>query len=171
MKVRHREVLTFFCIGYLLMMKVRAKDRITELANTTLEDTDFFLIDIRIKGSKNPNISVFIDGSKRSVNLDECAEISNELGFLIDAHEIFDGSYRLNVSSPGLNRPLVDKRQYPKNKGRKVNVKFSDEQEQKEADGMLKEVSENRIIIEKQNEQVTLPFEKIVETRVTPSLK
>ncbi len=152
-------------------MQSTAKARVTELTNTILDDTDFFLIDIRVKGTNNPKISVFIDGSKRNVNLDECAEISNELAFLIEAHEIFPNSYRLNVSSPGLNRPLVDSRQYPKNKGRKVKVEFNDNRDKIQIQGTLKEVLEDKIIIEKQDEQITLPFDKVIETKVTPSLK
>lgn len=148
------------------------QERISELVNTILQETDFFLIEVQIKGGKTPKIFIFIDGIERNVNLDECAEISNELGFLIDAHEIFTDSYHLNVSSPGLSRQLTDWRQYPKNKGRKVKVRFeNDEQEEKTVEGTLKEVLEDKVIIKKQDERLILPFDQVKETKVVPSLK
>ncbi len=152
-------------------MLTTAAEHISELAKNILEDSDFFLVDISVKGANRPKISVYVDGSERNVNLDECAEISNELGFLIDAHEIFDDSYRLNVSSPGLSRPLLDRRQYLKNTGRKVTVTFKREQEENNIEGTLKEVSDDKIIIEKQGERVEFLFDKIKETKVVPSLK
>lgn len=154
-----------------MMKRAEAEQKIQELANTILQDTDCFLVEIEVKGSRKPKISVFIDGNERNVTLDECAEISNELGFLIDAHEIFGNLYRLNVSSPGLSRPLVDRRQYPKNRDRKVSVVYQKEDEQTSIEGKLKDVFEDKIVVEKQNEEVVLPFDKIVETRVIPSLK
>lgn len=152
-------------------MPTNTTEQIADLTDQVLLGADFFLVDINIAGGKQPRVSVFIDGSERNVNLDECAEISNELGFLIDAHEIFDDSYRINVSSPGLERPLTDWRQYPKNKGRKVSVTFNNEEEQKETEGILKQVDDDKIIIKKQGEHLILPFDKIVETKVIPSFK
>src|SRR5699024_5703503 len=145
--------------------------KITELIESILQDTDCFLIEVEVKGSRTPKISVFVDRHERNVNLDECAEISNELGFLIDAHEIFDDSYRLNVSSPGLSRPLVDRRQYPKNRGRKVSVTYQEDDEQTALKGTLTEVFDDKIIVKKNNENVALPFDEIIETKVIPSLK
>ena len=147
-------------------------DKISELAESVLSTTDFFLVDVEIKGGDTPEIWISVDGEDRGVNMDECAEISNELGFLMDAHELFSGQYRINVSSPGLDRPLIDRRQYPKNEGRKVEVKYEQDGEDLKVEGILQEVSEKGIAVEI-NEQTTvnLPFENLVETKIIPSFK
>lgn len=147
-------------------------NKISELAESVLAATDFFLIDVEIKGSNTTEVWVSVDGKNRSINMDECAEISNELSFLMDAHELFSDKYRINVSSPGLDRPLVDRRQYPKNKGRKIKVKYKQDGEDLKVEGTLQEVSEEGIVVEI-NEQtsVDLPFENLVETKVIPSFK
>lgn len=147
-------------------------NKISELAESVLSTTDFFLVDVEIKGGDTPEIWISVDGEDRGVNMDECAEISNELGFLMDAHELFSGHYRINVSSPGLDRPLIDRRQYPKNEGRKVEVKYEQDGEDLKVEGILQEVTEKGIAVEI-NEQTTvnLPFEDLVETKIIPSFK
>ncbi len=137
-----------------------------------LSTTDFFLVDVDIIGGDSPVVCVSVDGEDRGVNMEECARISNELGFLMDAHELFSGQYRINVSSPGLDRPLIDRRQYPKNEGRKVEVKYEQDGEDLKVEGILQEVTKKGIAVEI-NEQITvnLPFEDLVETKIIPSFK
>lgn len=153
-------------------MQNKVTKKISELAESVLSTTDFFLIDVEIKGGDTPEVWVSVDGEERGVNMDECAEISNELSFLMDAHDIFSGAYRINVSSPGLSRPLIDRRQYPKNVGRKANFKYEEDNEIQEVEGTLQEVSGEAVIIElEDNSTVTVPFDDLVETKIIPSFK
>lgn len=167
-----RKVLTFFCTCNPDKVSNNVTDKISELAESVLATTDFFLVDVEIKGGNTPEIWVSVDGEDRDVNMDECAEISNELSFLMDAHELFSGRYRINISSPGLDRPLVDRRQYPKNEGRRVMVKYKQGGEDLKVEGTLQDVSEKSIVVEI-NEQTTveLPFDDLVETKIIPSFK
>jgi ribosome maturation factor RimP len=105
------------------------------------------------------------------VNLDECADISRELGFLMEAHELFENKYRLNVSSPGLSRPLSDVRQYKKNEGRKAKVKFKKEDEYDKTEGIIVGVDENGIMLEDQNgKSVKVLFDDIKEAKIVPNI-
>ena len=137
-----------------------------------MSTTDFFLIDVEIRGGDTPEVWVSVDAEDRGVNMDECAEISNELSFLMDAHDIFSGAYRINVSSPGLSRPLVDRRQYPKNVGRKAEFKYQKDGEQTSIEGTLQEVSEENIAIKLEDDStIKIPFEELIETKIIPSFK
>lgn len=150
-------------------------ERITEIKNlveSILNESDFFLVDIEIKGSREPVVWVYVDGPERGVNMDECAEISNELGLLMDAHNLFQGQYRLNVSSPGLSRPLTDKRQYFKNKGRKAKVKYKSGDEYLKTEGTIADITEEIILIKKEDDtSVPIGFNQIVETKIIPVIK
>lgn len=148
------------------------ENKISELAESVLSTTDFFLVGVEIKGNRNPEIWIYVDGEDRGVNMDECAEISNELGFLMDAHDLFSGSYRLNVSSPGLSKPLVDKRQYAKNEGRRTKVKYKRDNEYLKTEGTLKNVFEDKVVIEQEDgSEDVINFDDVVETKIIPSLK
>ncbi|MDZ7693388.1 MAG: ribosome maturation factor RimP [Balneolaceae bacterium] len=132
-------------------MTNKVLDQVKELAKSVLSRTDFFLVDVEVKGGSETIIWVYIDAEDRGVNMDECAEISNELGFVLDAHELIGGKYRLNVSSPGLSRPLTDRRQYPKNKGRKARIKYKADGEYRKLEGVLREIDTSDIIIEQED--------------------
>jgi len=146
--------------------------KIFELAESVLATTDFFLIDVEIKGNRKPEVWVSVDAEDRGVNMDECAEISNELSFLMDAHDLFTAGYRINVSSPGLSRPLVDRRQYPKNKGRKAKCKYKQDGEYLKIEGTLQDVTKDGIVIKLNDEStVSISFDDLVETKIIPSFK
>jgi len=150
----------------------QTKDEIAELAKAVLSGTDFFLVGVEIKGINPPQVWIYADNADRGINMDECAELSDELGFLIDAHEIFPDAYRLNVSSPGMKRALVDRRQYPKNRGRKVKVKFRDNEGYHKLEGILQDFTDDEVVIlPDDREPFRLTYDQIVETKIIPSLK
>ncbi|HEX6982178.1 MAG TPA: ribosome maturation factor [Balneolaceae bacterium] len=167
-----RKVLAFFCTYNYENVQNKVIDKVSELAGSVLSTTDFFLVDVEIKGSNAPEIWVLVDAEDRGINMDECAEISNELSFLMEAHELFSGKYRINVSSPGLGRPLKDRRQYPKNEGHIAKVKYKKDGEYLKITGTLQKVTENDISIELDDKSViTVAFDDLVETRIIPSFK
>lgn len=146
---------------------------IKELALPLAEEKGLFLVDVELKTGGGTEIWVYLDGEDRGVNLDECADISRELGFLIDAHELFDNKYRLNVSSPGLSRPLTDIRQYRKNTERTVKVRYwkTDEDVEK-LQGIITGVTEAAVMVAKnEKDQTEIPFESIIEAKIIPVIK
>lgn len=143
---------------------------IKELAAPLAEEREMFVVDVEIKtGGGQTEVWVYVDAEEQGVNLDGCAEISNELGLLVEAHEIFDKKYRLNVSSPGLSRPLTDRRQYPKNLGRVASVKFKDDGEYIKLEGVITGMDDDQLILTDEEEQDTqIAFDAIVETKIIP---
>jgi ribosome maturation factor RimP len=144
------------------------ENKIGELVESVLEGTDLFLVDLVLKGQKGSySLWVYVDAEKGGVNLDECADISEELGVLLDAHDIIKGRYRLNVSSPGVDRPLKDKRQYFSKVGRNASVKYKAGDEQRSAKGIIKGFNGEELVIEKDDGQdITIAFDDIIETKI-----
>lgn len=152
-------------------MHVDITQNIKDLAVPLAEEHNLFLVDIEIKtGGGQTEVWVLLDSEEGGVNLDHCAEISKELGFLVEAHELFNKKYRLNVSSPGLSRPLSDKRQYPKNVGRVATIKFrNNEGDYNKIEGVITGITEDTVAITDEEEAETqIPYEAIVETKIIP---
>ena len=85
-------------------------------------DESLFLVDAEIKGNEgNLTVVVLIDGDQ-GVDIDRCAEISRELGNILEEEEMIESKYRLEVSSPGIEQPIKLIRQYHKNIGRDFKV-------------------------------------------------
>ncbi|MBO6792278.1 MAG: ribosome maturation factor [Balneolaceae bacterium] len=148
--------------------------QIKELAAPLAEERGLFLVDIELKSGGGTELWVYLDAEDRGVNLDECADISRELGFLIDAHELLDSKYRLNVSSPGLSRPLSDIRQYPKNVGRMLKLRYRTNGDVNKNVAQLKAVDANEltVIITEGKEEITekIAFESVIEAKVIPQI-
>lgn len=152
-------------------MQNKVEQKIFELAESVLSGTGFFLVGVEVKGGHQPVVWVYVDGEERGVNMDECAKFSNELGFLMDAHDIFQGRYRLNVSSPGLSRPLTDRRQFSKNVGRTTRIKFKENDSYHKTEGTLREVEDDELVVEnKDGTTTTITFDQIVEAKIIPSI-
>jgi ribosome maturation factor RimP len=147
-------------------------DAIKQIAGPIVEATGLFLVDVEIKHQKVPELWIFVDSEHGGVSLDSCSKISRELGDELDAHTSFQGRYRLNVSSPGLSRPLSEKRQYSKNKGRHAKVKFTKDDNYHSIEGVISDVTNTQIFIETTNGNVTeIPFEMLVETKIIPKIQ
>ena len=146
---------------------------IENLAEPIAAQLDMFVVDVEIKQDRGPVVWVSVDSETDIVNVDKCSELSRELGFLLDAHELMGGRYRLNVSSPGLSRPLSDIRQYRKNRGRYARVKFKTGDGYETVEGKLADVSDSKIEIVKENngsEPLKIDFEQIAETKILPKI-
>ncbi|MCB0650548.1 MAG: ribosome assembly cofactor RimP [Saprospiraceae bacterium] len=119
--------------------------KISDLLEVKFSEEAFstcFLIELKIHpGNK---IEVFID-SDEGVSFSTCQQISRYLEHHIDENGWLGATYVLEVSSPGVSRPLKLKRQYPKHIGRKFEVK---QIEGETVTGTLTEVSDSGIVLE-----------------------
>ncbi len=99
-------------------------ENIREIAQLVAEQNNLLLIDLIVRGSESSRvIEVFIDG-EINITADECALVSREISKQIDENELLK-SYRLDVSSPGVDRPLLYLKQYPKHLNRLFEIEFS----------------------------------------------
>ncbi len=115
------------------------EDKIHELVNSKIEGSGLFLVDVKISGGNN--VRVLLD-SMVGVKVAECAEVSRWLSGELD---LIDEDHSLEVSSPGLDAPLVLKQQYEKNIDRDVEVVFNDGKKKK---GKLLAITETGIELE-----------------------
>ena len=98
--------------------------RVKTLVEEVLAGSPHFLVDLEVRGARGSQaVDVFID-SDEGLGVGTLARISREVAFLLDTGEVIAGHYRLNVSSPGLDRPLKLPRQYKKNVGRALRVHY-----------------------------------------------
>ncbi|MDZ7625423.1 MAG: hypothetical protein U5J96_13400 [Ignavibacteriaceae bacterium] len=99
-------------------------ENIREIAQQVAEQNNLFLIDLIFRGSESSRvIEVFIDG-EINITAEECALVSREISKQIDEKELLK-SYRLDVSSPGVERPLIYLKQYQKHLNRLFEIEFS----------------------------------------------
>lgn len=142
-------------------------EKIESLLTPLLEGSDIFLISIRIKPTNN--IKVFLDADS-GLSIQKIASVNRKLYAAIEAEGLFpEGDFSLEVSSPGVDEPLTQPRQYRKNIGRTVEVTPL---EGKEITGILREAGDEKLVLEvktgkkKETSLVEIPLATIKTTVV-----
>ncbi len=98
-------------------------EEVTELVEPVLEELGFELVDaVYVAKSGRWALQLFID-KQDGVTIDDCAGVSREIGDLLDVHDIIPHEYVLEVSSPGLDRPLKRRRDFRWATGRTVKIR------------------------------------------------
>lgn len=106
---------------------------IQELVERMLPRDDLFLVDLEIKGGqRSPALWVYVESDNGGVSLQDCTDLNRSLQTVLEAHEIFSGPFTLNVSSPGLDKPLLLPRQYKVNEGRLARIRLHKTEAQQE---------------------------------------
>lgn len=111
-----------------IKMKADKLQLIEQWLNERLTDTGYFLYGIKYNAAVN-KVTVFVDGDQ-GVNIDYCAKLSREIEKFIDENNVLGEKYGLDVSSPGIDQPLVP-RQFAHNIGREIAVLMNDGKELK----------------------------------------
>lgn len=143
-------------------------EKIYALVEPMLDGTDIFIVNIKLKPTNN--VKVFLD-AESGFSIDKCIRINRKLHVAVTDSGMFpNDDFSLEVSSPGVDEPLLQLRQYKKNIGRKVTVTGQDD---KETTGMLTQVSDEGITLEvklkprdKENTLLEIPFTSIKKTVV-----
>lgn len=142
------------------------EDKIKKVIEEKLTEEGFedcYIISIII--SQNTKVRVYIDCDS-GVPIRKCVSISRRIEHYLDETLLLGEKYVLEVSSPGLDNPLV-KRQYNKNIGRELSIKMAEDTKIK---GNLIAVNESGIVIEisnkKEKKQLDIKFEDILEAKV-----
>jgi len=141
------------------------RHKIEELATPFLHPIDAFIVDIQIvPGEQRKVVQLYID-TDIGITIGQCSELSRQLSAALELQNVVPSSYILEVSSPGLIKPLKLLRQYRKNVGRKFRVRFKKDDGVGEILAKLTGV-ENELLtfFTGKNEIRTIPFNDIIES-------
>jgi len=131
------------------MKKTEIVARTEELVLPIIEDNRFELVDVEyVKEGSSWYLRIFAD-KEGGINIDDCVLISRALEKKLDEEDFIKDPYILEVSSPGLGRPLKKDKDFKRSLGQKVELKlFKAIDKQKEYDGILKDFTDDEIVLE-----------------------
>ena len=81
--------------------------RLADIVRPVIEGMGFELVRMRLMGSKYSTVQIMVERPEGGIEVDECAEISNAISALLDVEDPIGENYTLEVSSPGIDRPLT----------------------------------------------------------------
>ena len=140
-------------------------DTITELVSGMIEENGCELVDIEYrKEGENKVLRFFVDLIDGHISLDECAMISNKISTLLDEEDPITENYILEVSSPGVERPLNKPKDYERFNGYKIDVSlFEAINKKKKFTCVLKDFKDNQFTFTLDDEDIFVPMEKVAK--------
>ena len=132
---------------------------VTALIEPILYEMEIELVDIEFLSEQSRWIlRIYVDESG-GITLDACARVSREIGDLIEVKDIFHQEYVLEVSSPGLNRPLKKEKDFEKAVGKKIKIRMVTPLEgQRNFRGSLQSFQDGILCLSVKDDLILLPY-------------
>ncbi|HEY5603955.1 MAG TPA: ribosome maturation factor RimP [Gammaproteobacteria bacterium] len=113
---------------------------------------------------------IYID-SEDGITLDDCERVSHQVSGILDVEDIIHGHYSLEVSSPGLDRPLFSMNHFKRFIGKQVKLSLSTPIDgRRKFSGVIRAAGDNHVVLEMDAREVELPFDAIDKANLVPEI-
>ena len=149
---------------------VQAPENLTNLIRRTVTGMGYELVGVEYqgRGGSGALLRVYID-SVDGITVDDCADVSHQLSGVLDVEDPIRGEYDLEISSPGLDRPLFTREHYERFAGSRVTVKLRIKLDgRRRFEGILKGIDEDAVLVEGEDGLFRLPLGGIEKARLIP---
>lgn len=147
------------------------RETVIRIIEPVLKSYNVDLVDVEYQRERSRWVlRIYLD-KNGGITLNDCTEISREIGELIDINDLIDHSYTLEVSSPGLNRPLKSEKDFARNIGKLVRIKTKEALEgQKNFIGELLHIGVDTITLKIDKKEKVIPLALIQKARLEPQI-
>ncbi len=152
------------------MRQTPLEKRLSEYAAPVIEDLGFALVCVKVIGAdSSQTVQVMAEDPKtKRLGVDDAASISRALSAVFDVEDPINGAYRLEVSSPGIDRPLMRIGDFEDYEGFEAKIESAQPAEngQKKFRGRLKGLNGENILIETDQGDAEIPFSDLVKAKL-----
>jgi len=122
--------------------------RVHELIEPLVADMGYELVEVALRHERIGLVLRVVIHREGGVGIDDCARVSREVGRLLEVEDPVPGAYHLEVSSPGLDRPLTTERDFARNLGMKARVTHAEADGTATVDGVISGVGAGNITLD-----------------------
>lgn len=144
---------------------------IQQLIKPSLESEGYEIVRVMIMGDRTKILQIMLDRADEApLSIDDCSHATSIISALLDVHDPFDGHYTLEVSSPGVDRPLTRLKDFERFKGNIIKLELNDAIEgRRRFQGLLKGIDGNNICLEVDEESLQFDFGDIYKSKLVMS--
>lgn len=144
-------------------------EKLRVIVEKVVETMGYELVGIEyLQRDKTGLLRVYIDQQK-GINLDDCQAVSHQLSGVLDVEDPIAGNYNLEISSPGLDRPLFKAEDFQRFTGSQVKIKMSRaEGGRKNYKGTIQGLEDDKVILDMQGNEIRLALADIDQSRLIP---
>lgn len=143
------------------------REKVKAIALPLLQEQGLELLEVQYRREQHGWILRLVIDKPGGVSLDDCVTVSRELSQILDVEDFVDQAYNLEVSSPGLDRPLKSMADFQRFRGRMAKVVTSEPLAGEHVFvGRIQKTEEESIVLEVGRREVVIPFPQVVRARL-----
>lgn len=158
---------TFYFRGWEYMRHV--PEKIQHIVDQVVSAMGYELVGVEFNsGQRNSVLRVYID-TEQGVTLEDCQAVSHQLSGVLDVEDPIKGNYSLEISSPGLDRPIFKATDFDRFAGRRVKIKLATPQAgRRNFTGQLQGVQDEDVVLLEDDNEIRLSLSRIDTARLVP---
>ncbi len=150
-----------------LIAKSAMDRRMAEIISPVIEDMGFELVRVRLMGGKSKTLQIMAERPDGGIEVDECADISTAVSAILDVEDPITDAYALEVSSPGIDRPLTRLRHFEEYEGYDAKLETAElVAGRKRFKGVLAGVEGEEVLINVEEGTIGLQFDWLAEAKL-----
>jgi len=150
-----------------LIAKAAIDRRMAEIITPVIEDLGFELVRVRLMGGKTHTLQIMAERPEGGIEVDDCAQISTAVSATLDVEDPITEAYTLEVSSPGIDRPLTRLKDFEAFEGYEAKLETSELIEgRKRFKGMLAGVEGSEVLINVEEGTIGLEFDWLADAKL-----
>lgn len=137
-------------------------EQVRELIEPSVTAMGFNLVQVKLNDGKHRLLQIMAERPDGSMSLDDCEKISRQISAVLDVEDIIESSYRLEVGSPGIDRPLVSLKDFDAYKGHTVKIEtILPISGRKRFTGDIKAIEGESVILAVDKEEFVIPHSDV----------
>lgn len=153
-----------------LIAKAAIDKRMASIVQPVIEDLGYELVRIRLMSGKSTTLQIMAERPEGGIEVDDCSKISTEVSAILDVEDPIEAEYALEVSSPGIDRPLTRLKDFAAWAGFETKIETIDLIDgQRRFKGILRGVEGNEVLIDIQQGTIGLEFEWLADAKLVLS--
>lgn len=151
-----------------MLAKSPMDEKLAHLMASSVEAMGFELVRVRLMGGQRPTLQIMAEKADGTMDVDDCADLSHAVSALLDVEDPIDGEYVLEVSSPGIDRPLTRLRDFERWRGYEAKLELRDAVDgRKRYRGVLAGIEDDSVLIDTaEGERVSLAFAELGDAKL-----
>ncbi len=147
-------------------------NEVAQLIEPTIRDLGFDLVQVRMVGGGRRTLQVMAEpiDRARGMTVDDCAAISRAISAVLDVADPIEGTYALEVSSPGIDRPLVRRSDFERFAGLEAKLECEPAVDgRKRFRGVVRGLEFDEVVVEEEGSLIRIPFRSVKKAKLTLS--
>ncbi len=143
-------------------------DQIAHLVTPTLQAMGFDLVRVQLLGNRHMTLQIMAEPIvDRSMTIEDCAEISRAISTILDVEDPIRGTYSLEISSPGIDRPLTRAQDFRRFQGHEAKIEIAEPIEgRKRFKGTIVSADDGKVALLCEGETIDLPIDRIHKAKL-----